>query len=89
MNRSSIVIDEELARTVFPGQDPIGKQIRVGLFDFDPKTRGDVRRPIEIDSAVCRKCDRRHRSVRNSDACTDELDSKGACFLRQHTCRCE
>ena len=42
------VIDEELARTVFPGQDPIGKQIRVGLFDFDPKTRGDVRRPIEI-----------------------------------------
>jgi predicted permease len=33
------VVDEELARTVFPDQDPIGKRIRVGL--FGP-------RPIEI-----------------------------------------
>ena len=33
------VVDEELARTVFPGQDPIGKRIRVNLFG---------RRPAEI-----------------------------------------
>jgi predicted permease len=33
------VVDEELARAAFPGQDPIGKRIRVGL--FGP-------RPIEI-----------------------------------------
>jgi len=26
------VVDEELARAAFPGQDPIGKRIRVGLF---------------------------------------------------------
>src|SRR5262249_7541480 len=33
------VVDEELARSVFPGQDPIGKHIYLGLFD---------RRPAEI-----------------------------------------
>jgi putative ABC transport system permease protein len=33
------IVDEELARTVFPGQDPIGKHIYLGLFE---------RRPAEI-----------------------------------------
>jgi predicted permease len=30
------IVDEELARTVFPGQDPIGKRIRVSLFERGP-----------------------------------------------------
>src|SRR5262249_18011617 len=30
-----IIIDEELARQVFPGQDPIGKRLRIEFFEDD------------------------------------------------------
>jgi putative ABC transport system permease protein len=32
----SIIIDEEFARRHFPGEDPIGKQVRMGVRDDDP-----------------------------------------------------
>jgi predicted permease len=38
------VVDEELARSVFPGQDPIGKHIIIGIFGLT--------RPIEIVGVV-------------------------------------
>jgi predicted permease len=37
-----IVIDENFARTYFPGQDPIGRRIHVAIFNMDPEIVGVV-----------------------------------------------
>jgi predicted permease len=60
-NRSSppvTIVDEELARSAFPGQDPIGKHIRVAIFG--------LQRPIEIIGVA--------RHVKHAGLDTDATD---------------
>jgi predicted permease len=52
------VVDEELAQTAFPGQDPIGKHLRVGLFGPN--------QPIEVIGVV--------RHVKHSGLDSDATD---------------
>jgi putative ABC transport system permease protein len=58
------VVDEELARITFPGQDPVGKRIIVDLFDDH--------RPIEIVGVV--------RHVKHSGLDSDATDKVRAQF---------